>query len=74
LEINQGYTTMRGQQIIMTGTLILEKIIPWKGLYLHRFIEIRARVINQCFSTIVGPLPGKFFFHKTRVSSQQIYS
>ena len=30
--------------------------------------------LHQCFSTFVRPRPGKFFFHKTRVRSQQIYS
>ena len=30
--------------------------------------------IMQCISTFVRPWPGKFFFHKTRVRSQQIYS
>jgi len=30
--------------------------------------------LQQCFSTFVRPLPGKFFFHKTRARSQQIYS
>jgi len=28
----------------------------------------------QCFTTVVRPRPGKFFFHKTRARSQQIYS
>ena len=30
--------------------------------------------LEQCFSTFVRPRPGKFFFHKTRARSQQIYS
>jgi hypothetical protein len=30
--------------------------------------------IVQCFSTFVRPRPGKFFYHKTRARSQQIYS
>jgi hypothetical protein len=30
--------------------------------------------LTQCFSTIVRPRPGKFFFHKTRARSQHIYS
>jgi len=30
--------------------------------------------LTQCFSTIVRPRPVKFFFHKTRARSQQIYS
>jgi len=30
--------------------------------------------LDQCFSTFVRPRPGKFFFHKTRARSQQIYS
>jgi len=29
--------------------------------------------LNQCFSTLVRPRPGKFLFHKTRARSQQIY-
>jgi len=30
--------------------------------------------LRQCFSTFVRPRPGKFFFHKTRARSEQIYS
>ena len=30
--------------------------------------------LGQCFATFVRPRPGKFFFHKTRTRSQQIYS
>ena len=30
--------------------------------------------LSQCFSNFVRPRPGKFFFHKTRARSQQIYS
>ena len=30
--------------------------------------------LHQCFSTFVRPRHGKFFFLKTRASSQQIYS
>jgi len=30
--------------------------------------------LYQCFSDFVRPRPGKFFFHKTRARSQQIYS
>ena len=30
--------------------------------------------VEQCSSTFVWPRPGKFFFHKTRARSQQIYS
>ena len=30
--------------------------------------------LDQCFSNFVRPRPGKFFFHKTRARSQQIYS
>ena len=33
-----------------------------------------AVLLYQCFSTFVRPRPGKFFFHKTRARSQQIYS
>jgi len=32
------------------------------------------QTLEQCFSTFVRPRPGKFFFHKTRARSQQIYS
>jgi len=34
----------------------------------------RSVNIKQYFSTFVRPRPGKFFFHKTRALSQQIYS
>jgi len=30
--------------------------------------------LDQCFSTFVRPRPSKFFSHKTRARSQQIYS
>jgi len=30
--------------------------------------------LDQCFSIFVRPQPGKFFFHKTRARSQQMYS
>ena len=30
--------------------------------------------IDQCISAIVTLRPGKFFFHKTRAWTQQIYS
>jgi len=30
--------------------------------------------LEQYFTTIVRPRPGKFYFHKTRARSQQIYS
>ena len=30
--------------------------------------------LAQCFSTFVRPRLGKFFFHKTRARSEQIYS
>ena len=30
--------------------------------------------LSQCFSTFVRPRSGKFFFHKRRAWSQQIYS
>jgi hypothetical protein len=33
-----------------------------------------ANTLDQCFSTFVRRRPGKFFFHKTRARSQQIYS
>ena len=38
------------------------------------FSEYRVWRIEQCFSTFVRPRLGKFFFHKTRARSQQIYS
>ena len=31
-------------------------------------------IVEHCFSTFVRLRPGKFFFHKTRAQSQQIYS
>jgi hypothetical protein len=36
--------------------------------------RIWVKYVEQCFSTFVRPRPGKFFFHKTRARSQQIYS
>ena len=36
--------------------------------------SVMWRDTDQCFSTCVTPRPGKFFFHKTRARSQQIYS
>ena len=37
-------------------------------------LDVLQSRIDQCFSTFVRPRPGKFFFHKTRTRSQQIYS
>ena len=34
----------------------------------------QPHTLRQCFSICVRPRPGKFFFHKTRARSQQIYS
>jgi len=42
--------------------------IPGRGL------PEQLHCLNQCFSTFVRPRHGKFFFHKTRARSQQIYS
>ena len=52
--------------------------ITWQGcvhfailpLILGRYFS----TLDHCFSTFVRPRPGKFFLHKTRVRSQQIYS
>ena len=38
------------------------------------FSFLSYRTLHQCFSNFVRPRPGKFFFHKTRARSQQIYS
>ena len=38
------------------------------------FIYLCRFRLRQCFSTFVRPRPSKFFFHKTRAQSQQIYS
>jgi len=40
----------------------------------ERAAEWRPPHVDRCFSMFVRPQPGKFFFHKTRVRSQQIYS
>ena len=43
----------------------------------HYSTVILVRLVSrleQCFSTFVRPRPGKFFSHKTRARSQQIYS
>jgi hypothetical protein len=37
-------------------------------------ICILSYTVTQPFSKFVRPQPGKFFFHKTRARSQQIYS
>ena len=37
-------------------------------------VECTVYILDQCFSTFVRPRPGKFFFHKTRARSQQIYT
>jgi hypothetical protein len=36
--------------------------------------KIYSAPLHQCFSTFVRPRAVKFFFHKTRARSQQIYS
>jgi hypothetical protein len=56
------------------------KFLPiCRASYPRRFIFINTAVrssdlLDQCFSTFVRPRPGKFFFYKTRVRLQQIYS
>ena len=37
-------------------------------------VAFTGSCVEQCFSTFVRPRPGKFFFHKTKARSQQIYS
>jgi len=36
--------------------------------------HLKEEALDQCFSTCVRQQPGKFFFHRTRARSQQIYS
>ena len=43
------------------------------NLYFSIFQPV-AYSLYQCFSTFVRPRPGKFFFHKPKARSQQIYS
>ena len=38
------------------------------------YSHLKKEALDQCFSTFVRPRPCKFFFHKTRARSQQIYS
>jgi len=38
------------------------------------YSHLEEEALDQCFSAFVRPRPGKFFFYKTRVRSQQIYS
>ena len=40
----------------------------------HASVATRLNSLLQCFSNFVRPLPGKFFFRKTRARSQHIYS
>ena len=46
------------------------------GLLLTTAVSERPQThaLDLCFSTFVRPRPSKFFFHKTRTRSQQIYS
>jgi len=61
-----------------TSSVVIRKVI----LRLIRFdllcrlnaSGISVRTLDQSFLTTVRPRPGKFFFHKTRAQSQQIYS
>ena len=55
--------------------------ITYLPIYQHHIIQAYRRrwgkpplALVQCFSKFVRPRPGKFFFHKTRARSQQIYS
>jgi len=47
--------------------------IPCTITLTDKFLQ-RCCTLQQCFSTFVRPRPGKFFFHKKRARSQQIYS
>ena len=52
-------------------------VVPIIGLKLDlNFKEDTNEVLHteQSFSTFVRPRHGKFYFHKTRALSQQIYS
>ena len=58
----------------------LKSLIP-SFLFLHAFLSFSFILLLstyhpllQCFPTFVRPWPSKFFFHKTRARSQQIYS
>ena len=46
---------------------------PRAGLDTENLPSRTRRDVDQCFSTFVRPRPSKFFFHKTRARSQQIY-
>jgi len=51
--------------------LELQNCVLWYNL---EALPNRIDCLDQCFSTFVRPRPNKFFFHKTRARSQQIYS
>ena len=49
-------------------------IICWFAIRKQMGSAVETDCLEQCFSIFVRPRPGKFFFHKTRARSQQIYS
>jgi len=70
-------------QEVITGNYRYASLSDWdvlRNTSLSDFFIVRTCTytnldsIAQCFSTFLRPRPGKFFFHKTRARSQQIYS
>jgi len=59
----------RTKQLSVLGDVHISVLLLAGGLQSHSKLGI-----FQCFSTFARPRPGKFFFHKTRAGSQQIYS
>jgi len=54
-------------QVGRTSNATFDRVLVVQGRQL-------MNALRQFFSTFVRPRPDKFFFHKTRVQSQQIYS
>jgi len=57
-----------------TFTFSLYPLWTWSSGKTAPRITYVDNSLQQCFSTFVRPRPSKFFFHKTRARSQQIYS
>ena len=62
------------QARVLSSLPHLTHIHKLSRLHSHKLqCTVKQHGLDQCFSTFVRPRPGKFFFHKMRVRSQQIY-
>jgi hypothetical protein len=79
LTADKLYLTFQSLAVtVCTTSLNIQKILHSSQRIFISFLRVSGKTVEfslcRCFSTFVRPRPGKFFFHKTRARSQQIYS